>query len=182
MDSTLLAVPHPSQVGQSADGFEGVTWVRWGTFSVYGVKLHLLCATNRVPLSYELTAANVADARLVGELLEEADLLGDDGVARRLLGDLAYRSGQLEEALASAGVLLTTEKAATGGPLKGSRWRCDSRRSSGYSGWPRRWRDSSPGSRRRSALTPTPSWSTGCWADRRGASKTCRPRNHATLI
>ena len=120
--------------------------------------------------------------RLVGELLEEADLLGDDGVARRLLGDLAYRSGQLEEALASAGVLLTTEKAATGGPLKGSRWRCDSRRSSGYSGWPRRWRGSSPGSRRRSALTPTPSWSTGCWADRRGASKTCRPRNHATLI
>ena len=35
--------------------------MRWGSFAVYGVKLHLLCSTNRVPLSYDLTAANVAD-------------------------------------------------------------------------------------------------------------------------
>ena len=33
-----------------------------GSFSVYGVKLHLLCATNRVPISYELTPANVAES------------------------------------------------------------------------------------------------------------------------
>ena len=59
VDSTLLEVLRPRQVGQSA-GFEGATWVRWGSFSVYGVKLHLLCATNRVPVSFELTAANVA--------------------------------------------------------------------------------------------------------------------------
>ena len=60
VDSTLLAVLHPRQVGQSA-GFDGAGWARWGSFAVYGVKLHLLCATNRVPLSYELTAANTAD-------------------------------------------------------------------------------------------------------------------------
>src|SRR5215216_3121011 len=48
---------HPRQVSQSP-GFDGAaSWVRWGTFSVYGVKLHMLCATNRVPISYELTAA-----------------------------------------------------------------------------------------------------------------------------
>ena len=40
VDSTLLAVMHPRQVGQSA-GFYGAAWVRWGSFSVYGVKLHL---------------------------------------------------------------------------------------------------------------------------------------------
>jgi hypothetical protein len=53
---------HPRQVSQSA-GFEGAAWVKWGTFSVYGVKLHMLCATNRVPISYYelLTAANVAE-------------------------------------------------------------------------------------------------------------------------
>jgi len=45
VDSTLLSVLHPRQVPQSA-GFEGAAWVRWGSFSVYGVKLHLLCATN----------------------------------------------------------------------------------------------------------------------------------------
>jgi len=96
VDSTLLSVLHPRQVAQSA-GFHGAAWVRWGTFSVYGVKLHLLCATNRVPLSYELTAANsVAEVKLTEELLAEAGL-GEEGLARRLFGDLAYRSEALEE-------------------------------------------------------------------------------------
>ncbi len=69
---TLLEVLHLRQVSQ-LEGFEGAAWMRWGAFSVfYGVKLHLLCATNRVPVSYELIAANVAEeARLVGELLAE---------------------------------------------------------------------------------------------------------------
>ena len=89
VDSTLLAALHPRQVAQSA-GFPGAAWVRWGSFSVYGVKLHLLCATNGVPISYELTPANVAEVRLTEELIAEANL-GED-LARRLLGDLAYRS------------------------------------------------------------------------------------------
>lgn len=108
VDSTLLEVLHPREVGQS-EGFDGAAWGRWGSFSVYGVKLHLLCATNGVPVSYELTAANVAEAHLVDELLSEARL-GED-VGRRLLGDLAYRSEELEEALADCGVLLMTERA-----------------------------------------------------------------------
>jgi hypothetical protein len=93
VDSTLLSVLHPRQVAQSA-GFHAAAWVRWGSFSVYGVKLHLLCATNRVPLCYELTAANVAEIGLTKELLAAASL-GED-LARRLLGDLAYRSEALE--------------------------------------------------------------------------------------
>jgi hypothetical protein len=113
VDSTLLSVLHPRQVGQSA-GFYGAAWVRWGTFSVYGVKLHLLCATNRVPLSYELTAANIAEVKLTEELLAESGL-GEEGLARRLLGDLAYRSEALEEALAEAGILLVTERSRQGG-------------------------------------------------------------------
>ena len=77
---------------------------------MYGVKLHLLCATNGVPLCYdELTAANVADISLTEELISE-EALGD-GVARRLLGDLAYSSEQLSEALAEVGILLATERA-----------------------------------------------------------------------
>ncbi len=108
VDSTLLEVLHPRQVSQGS-GFEGAAWVRWGTFSVYGVKLHLLCATNRVPVSYELTSANVADIPLTKELLSEAGL--SEEVARRLLGDLAYRGEQLKEELAEVGVFLATEKA-----------------------------------------------------------------------
>jgi hypothetical protein len=108
IDSTLLAVLHPRQVGQSA-GFVAAAWVRWGSFCVYGVKFHLLCATNRVPISYELTAANVAEMGLVQELLAEANL--GNGFARELVGDLAYRSGRLKEALAEAGILLVTEQA-----------------------------------------------------------------------
>ncbi len=108
IDSTLLSVLHPRQVSQGS-GFPAAAWVRWGSFSVYGVKLHLLCSTNRVPISYELTPANVADVCLTEELIAEAAL--GDGVARRLLGDLAYRSEDLREALAEVGILLTTERA-----------------------------------------------------------------------
>ena len=106
VDSTLLEVLHPRQVSQGS-GFWGAGWVRWGTFSVYGVKLHLICSTNRVPLSYELTSANIADVSLTEELITEAAL--GEGVARKLLGDLAYRSEGLKEALAEVGILLSTE-------------------------------------------------------------------------
>ncbi len=109
VDSTLLSVLHSRQVKQSAVGFEGAAWARWGSFAVYGVKLHLLCSTNRVPLSYELTAASTADVRLVRELLSEAGL--GDGVARRLFGDLAYRSRSLGEELAGGSVVLAAERA-----------------------------------------------------------------------
>ncbi|MDP8948016.1 MAG: transposase [Actinomycetota bacterium] len=71
------------------------------------MKLHLICATNGVPLSYELTPANVADISLAEELINEAAL--GNGVARRLLGDLAYQSKGLKEALAEVGILLSTE-------------------------------------------------------------------------
>ena len=81
----------------------------WGSFSVYGVKLHLICSTNRVPVSYELTAANGADVLLVRELLAGAHL-EEGAVARKLLGDLAYRSKKLEEDLAGVGVVLTAER------------------------------------------------------------------------
>lgn len=52
----------------------------WGSFAVYGVKPHLVCSTNRVPVSYELTAAE--DVLLVRELLEGAGLDDEGGVAR----------------------------------------------------------------------------------------------------
>jgi hypothetical protein len=42
IDSTLLAALHPRQVSQSA-GFPAASCIRWGSFSVYGVKLHLFC-------------------------------------------------------------------------------------------------------------------------------------------
>ena len=116
VDSTLLEVLHPRQVSQSA-GFEGAAWVRWGSFAVYGVKLHLLCATNRIPLSYELTAANVADALLVRELVAAAGL-GEGDLARRLLGDLAYRGGGLATELAQSGIVLATEKADRRPPIR----------------------------------------------------------------
>ena len=113
VDSTLLSVLHPRQVSQGS-GFEGAAWVRWGSFSVYGVKLHLLCSTNRVPLSYELTPANVADLSLTQELLAEAKL--EEEVACKLLGDLAYRSQELEEELAESGIMLLSSEASARRP------------------------------------------------------------------
>jgi hypothetical protein len=108
VDSTLLEVLHPRQVSQSA-GFDGAAWVRWGTFSVYGVKLHLPCSTNRIPLSYELTSANVADVSVIRELIDEAGL--EETVGRKLLGDLVYRGEQLKGELVELGIALVSESA-----------------------------------------------------------------------
>ena len=121
VDSTLLPVVHPRQVKQSLEGWgrpsSGAAWARWGSFAVYGMKLHLICSTNRVPLSYELTAANAADVTLVRELVEGSGL--EEGiVARRLFGDLAYRSGALGEELAGRGLLLATERADRRPPIR----------------------------------------------------------------
>src|SRR3712207_3156489 len=107
VDSTLLSVLHPRQVSQGS-GFPAGAWVRWGSFSVYGVKLHLLCTTNGVPIPYEPPPANVADISLTEELIAET-ALGEE-VARRLLGDLAYNSKELKKALAEVGILLATER------------------------------------------------------------------------
>jgi hypothetical protein len=108
VDSTLLSVLHPRQVAQSA-GFEGAAWVRWGTFSVYVCQA--APALRNQPGTHLLRAhslQNVADICLTEELVAEAAL--GEGVARRLFGDLAYRSEALEDALAESGILLVTER------------------------------------------------------------------------
>ena len=121
IDSTLLSVLHPRQVPRSA-GFEGAAWVRWGPFSVYGVKLHLLCATDRVPLSYELTPANVAEVSLTEELLAEADLGGE--VVRKLLsGTWPTEARSWRRSWPSRGSCWLAEKPARDGRGPGSRWR-----------------------------------------------------------
>ncbi len=77
------------------------------------MKLHLICSTNRIPVCYELTAASVADVRLVGELLVEAEF-EEDLMARKLLADLAYRSEPLRGELAEVGIALVTERSQQG--------------------------------------------------------------------
>ena len=102
------------------------------------MKLHLLCATNRVPISYELTPANTADLCLTEELVAEADLGGE--VARKLLGDLAYKSHELEEELAELGIKVVTNEASARRPGVRQQIEIAFRASSGPSGWGRPWR------------------------------------------
>ncbi len=78
---------HPRQQVEQSAGFDGAAWVRWGSFSVYGVSCTFVHRQRGVPVSYELTPANVAEMRLTEELLAEASL-GEE-VGRRSLGDLA---------------------------------------------------------------------------------------------
>jgi hypothetical protein len=71
------------------------------------MKQHPLCATNRVPIPYEPTTANVADVSLTGEPVAEAAL--GNGAAKRVSGELAYRSEESKQALAETGILPVTE-------------------------------------------------------------------------
>jgi hypothetical protein len=138
----------------------------------------------RAPVSYELTPANVAEVRLVKELLAEAHL--GEGVARELLGDLAYQSEALADVWAERGVLLVTERANQ----RGRRQRIevcfsDLKRAFGLDGTlaRRRWWGWPPGSRPRSPLTPTAATSTGFfWDVRRAALRSCGRRDSATDI
>lgn len=82
---------------------------QWGSFSIYGLKVHLICSVKGVPVCYELTSANIPEVLLVEELLDEAMLEG--ATARKLFGDLAYRSGALGKELAGRNVLLGSERA-----------------------------------------------------------------------
>jgi len=182
VDSTLLEVLHPRQVRQSK-GFDGAAWIRWGSFSVYGVKLHLLCASNGVPVSYELTPANAAEVRLTEELLAAAGL-GEE-VGRRLLGDLAYRSEQLEDALAECGVLLVSDRAEQ----CGERQRIEICFSSlkRVFGLGETLAKTLVGLATRiaakiAAYTPMASTSTVSSAGHRGGSRSCGPEIHATGI
>ncbi len=75
-----------------------------------------LCHQRDTPLSYELTPPNVADICLTEELITQAAL--GDGVARRLLGDLAYNSKELKKALAEVGILLATERSERGAGVR----------------------------------------------------------------
>ena len=93
-----------------------------GAFAVYGMKLHLLCSTNRAPLSYELTAANVADVLLVRELLAGAGF-GEGGVGRRLLGIWPTAAASWEKVWPGA-ASCWQPKRRTGEHRCASRWRC----------------------------------------------------------
>ncbi len=185
VDSTLLPVSHPRQVKQSAAGFDGAAWARWGSFAVYGVKLHLLCATNRVPVSYELTPANTAEVLLVRELLEGVGLPAG-GAARRLLGATWPTAAGRSRGSWPRAACSWRPRGPTGGRRSGSRWRSASRPSSATSAWAGRWRPRSlasrPGSRPRSPLTPTAATSTASWGGPRAASRSCGPDILATLI
>ncbi len=54
--------------------------------------------------------ANVTEVGLTEELLAEAQRFKGEPLARRLLGDLAYRSRLLKSSSAECGILLVTER------------------------------------------------------------------------
>ena len=55
--------------------------------------------------------ANVTEVGLTEELLTEAQPFKGEPLARKLLGDLAYRSRRLKGSLAECSILLVTERA-----------------------------------------------------------------------
>ena len=95
--------------------------------------------------------ANVREVGLSEELLAEAQPFKGEPLARKLLGDLAYRSRRLKGSLAECGILLVTERQSSEG--LGNRGRSPSQASSGSFAserpWPPASQGWSPGSRRR---------------------------------
>jgi hypothetical protein len=65
----------------------------------------------------------VAEVSLAEELLAEAgcSLWEEEEVVRKLFGDPAYQSEQLQEELSESGILLVSERAPSSGVGRGSR-------------------------------------------------------------
>jgi hypothetical protein len=129
------------------------------------VKLHLLCSTERVPISYELSPANEADISPTEDLVAEAFFGGR--VAWRRLGNLAYCSVGSKEAMAEVGILLATQRAER---RREARQQAKIAISSlrwvfglGETLASTRWWGRPPRPRRRSAPTPTASTQSVFW-------------------
>lgn len=45
---------------------------------VHGLRVHMICAADRVHTCYKITAANMADVTLTGELVTEAEFTGSE--------------------------------------------------------------------------------------------------------
>ena len=121
VDSTLLEVLQ-SQAGQTSrraggGSSTGARWAKWGSFAVYGVKLHLLCATNRVPA---LLRVNLRQHR------RRAPCAGAVSRGRPRRGGLRRDSWQTwptaaansERSWPGLGILLATEKANRRPPIR----------------------------------------------------------------
>jgi hypothetical protein len=109
-----------------------------------------------------------------------------EGVARRLLGDLAYSSEDLREALAEVDILLATERSER---RRGVRQQVEIALSSlkRVFGLGETLATTLTGLatrilRPRSPLTPTPLWSTGFWAALKDTSRSCGHENLTTDI
>ena len=80
-------------------------------FGVRGEVAPHLLDQPRAHLLRAYRAANAADVLLVRELLLAGAGLEEGTIARRLFGELPYRSARLKEELLEAGVLLRSERA-----------------------------------------------------------------------
>ena len=107
-------------------------------------------------------------------------------MARKLLGDLAYRSEQLSEVLAEMGILLATERSER---RRGVRQQVEIALSSlkRVFGLGETLATTLIGlatsiAAKICAYTYARSWSTACWVVLKGASRSCGPEIRATLI
>ncbi len=161
MDSTLLEVVHPRQVRQAVGGLGkpfGGSRVGGEVGLLLGLRREAAPVVRYQPHS-PLLRAHPCQRR--GHLPDRGTLIAEaalgEGVARRLLGDLAYSGEDLREALAEVGILLATERSERRRGVRQHIERSPFRASRGSLAWARLWplRSSGwlAGSRRRSAPT-----------------------------
>jgi hypothetical protein len=81
---------------------------RWGSFVVYSMMLDLLCATNRVTVSYEPNPANGRGGPRPGAARRGGSSGGRS--PREGVENLAYRSGSSKENPAERGVFSAAER------------------------------------------------------------------------
>jgi hypothetical protein len=184
VDSRLLSVLHP------CSGFSEQPRLVWGSVGEVGFLQRLrgegtphLCHQRGPSLLRADPRKNVAGVSLSEELIDQA-ALGEG--SSQTLGDLAYRSKELREALGEVGILLSTQPSER---RCGLRQRIEIAISSlkRVFGLDQTLATTLVGLatrilRPRSAPTPTPSWSTGFWDALKVTSRSSVGMNLTTHI
>lgn len=127
----------------------------------WGFKLYLLCASDGMPIAFELAPANAPEREVVAEMLERVELAG-----YTVIGDKGLSGAEIEELVAALGGCFCAPTAATRrrGSATWAEFASGSRRSS----------TSSKTSSRSSATAPT-RWRAFAPASPSGCSSSVRP-------
>jgi len=100
LDSTPVPCGQSRETARRSElaGYAAYGWCKSHSRYFWGFRLYLLCATDGMPIAFELAPANTPERQVAAEMLERVDL---DGYT--VLADKGFAGAEFEQIMASLG-------------------------------------------------------------------------------